>query len=99
MRRIIKAVAFAFAAAAAGSLPAFAQTAASSAAAQAASTAGSEARIVPVEGSQDGDETLEGFEGIACAYLYSEGVVPVGPVFGDAEKDTVARAVVGADCR
>ena len=68
-------------------------------AAQAASTAGSEARIVPAEGSPDGDLTLEGFEGIACAYLYSEEAVPVGPVLGDAEKDTLARTVVGTDCR
>ncbi len=97
MNRIIIAVAFAFAVA--GFPPAFAQTAASPAAAQAASTAGAEARIVPVEGSEDGDETLEGFEGIACAYLLSEEVVPVGPLFGDAEKDTLARTVVGTDCR
>ncbi len=98
MNRIIIAVAFAFAVAAAGFSPAFAQTVASPAPSQTASAAGSEARIVPVEGSQDGDLTLEGFEGIACAYLLSEEVVPVGPVFGDPEKDTVARTVVGTDC-
>ncbi len=99
MNRIIIAVAFAFAVAAAGFSPALAQTAASAAAPQAAPATGSEARNVPVEGSQDGDETLEGFEGIACAYLLSEEVVAVGPVFGDAEKDTLARTVVGTDCR
>ena len=99
MNRIIKAVAFAFAVAAAGFAPVLAQTAAAPAAPQTVSTAGAEARIVPVEGSQDGDETLEGFEGIACAYLLSEEVVPVGPVLGDAEKDTLARTVVGTDCR
>ena len=43
--------------------------------------------------------TLEGFEGIACAHLYSEEVISVGPVLGDPEKDTVARTVVGTDCR
>ncbi len=99
MNRIIIAVAFAFAVAAAGFSPASAQTAAPAAAPQAASATGSEARNVPVEGSQDGDLTLEGFEGIACAYLLSEEVVAVGPVFGDAEKDTLARTVVGTDCR
>ena len=99
MNRIIIAVAFAFAVAAAGFSPALAQTAAPAAAPQAAPATGSEARNVPVEGSQDGDETLEGFEGIACAYLLSQEVVPVGPVFGDAEKDTLARTVVGTDCR
>ena len=98
MNRIIIAVAFAFAVAATGFAPVLAQTAAP-APFQTASTAGSEARIVPVESSQDGDETLEGFEGIACAYLLSQEVVPVGPVFGDAEKDTLARTVVGTDCR
>ena len=97
MNRIIKAVAFAVAAA--GFAPVLAQAAAPPAPSQTASTAGSEARIVPVEGSQDGDETLEGFGGIACAYLLSQEVVPVGPVFGDAEKDTLARTVVGTDCR
>ncbi len=99
MNRIIIAVAFAFAVAAAGFSPASAQTAAPAAAPQAAPATGSEARNVPVEGSQDGDLTLEGFEGIACAYLLSEEVVAVGPVFGDAEKDTLARTVVGTDCR
>ncbi len=79
---------------------AVAQTAASAAVPpQVASTTGSEARIAPVAGSQDGDLTLEGFEGIAGAYLYSEEVVPVGPVLADAEKDTLARTVVGTDCR
>src|SRR3712207_8174143 len=52
--------AFAFAVAAAGFAPVLAQTAAAPAAPQTVSTAGAEARIVPVEGSQDGDETLEG---------------------------------------
>ncbi len=99
MNRIIIAVAFAFAVAAAGFSPASAQTAAPAAAPQAAPATGSEARNVPVEGSQDGDLTLEGFEGIACAYLLSEEAVAVGPVFGDAEKDTLARTVVGTDCR
>ncbi len=94
----IAAVVFAFAFAATFA-PALAQTAGSAAPSQTASTAGSEARIVPVEGSQDGDLTLEGFEGIACAYVLTEEVVPVGPVFGDPEKDTVARTVVGTDCR
>ncbi len=99
MNRIIKAVAFAFAVAVAGFPPAVAQTATAPAPSQAASAAGSEGRIVPVEGSLDGDLTLEGFEGIACAYLLSEEVVPVGPVLGDGEKDTLARTVVGTDCR
>ncbi len=94
----IAAVVFSFAFAATFA-PALAQTAGSAAAPQAASAAGADGRTVPVEGSQDGDLTLEGFEGIACAYLLSEEVVPVGPVFGDPEKDTVARTVVGTDCR
>ena len=95
----ITAVVFSFAIAAASFSPASAQTAASAAPSQAVSAAGSEARIAPVEDSLDGDLTLEGFEGIACAYLLSEEVVPVGPVLGDAEKDTLARTVVRTDCR
>ncbi|MBD0274251.1 MAG: hypothetical protein ICV73_20255 [Acetobacteraceae bacterium] len=55
-------------------------------------------RIVPAA-TEDGDMTLEGFEGIACAPLYSQEVVPVGPRLGDDEKDTVAHTVVGTDCR
>ncbi len=98
MNKIVIAVAFAFAAAA-GFSPAFAQTAPAPGPSLVAATTGSETRIVPVEGSQNGDMTLEGFEGIACAYVYSEEIVPVGPVFGDAEKDTLARTVVGTDCR
>ena len=96
----IAVVAFTFAAGAfAASLsPALAQTAAP-APSQAVSTNESQAKIVPIKGSQDGDMTLEGFEGIACAHLYSEEVISVGPVLGDPEKDTVARTVVGTDCR
>ena len=99
MKKVARAVTFSLAAAALGFSPIFAQTPASPAPPQAASAAGAGAKIVPVEGSLDGDLTLEGFEGIACAYLYSEEVVSVGPVFGDAEKDTLARTVVGTDCR
>jgi hypothetical protein len=91
----IAAVAFTFAAAA---FAAEAQTTIP-APLQAVSTTGSQARIVPIDGSQDGDMTLEGFEGVACEYLYSEELVSVGPIFGDDEKDTVARTVVGTDCR
>jgi hypothetical protein len=78
--------------------PAFAQTAAAPMPPQAVSSAGSAAKVVPAA-TEDGDMTLEGFEGIACAPLYSQEVVPVGPVSGDAEKDTVAHTVVGTDCR
>ena len=78
--------------------PAFGQTAAAPTPRQAVSSAGSEARIVPAA-TEDGDMTLEGFEGIACAPLYSQEVVPVEPRLGDDEKDTVAHTVVGTDCR
>jgi hypothetical protein len=93
-----KIVAFALPFAMAAQFPAFAQTAAAPTPRQAASSAGSEARIVPAA-TEDGDMTLEGFEGIACAPLYSQEVVPVGPRLGDDEKDTVAHTVVGTDCR
>ena len=93
-----KIVAFALPFAIAALSPAFAQRAAAPTPPQAVSSAGSEAKIVPAA-TEDGDMTLEGFEGIACASLYSQEVVPVGPVFGDAEKDTVAHTVVGTDCR
>ncbi len=93
-----KIAAFALPFAIAALSPAFAQTAAAPLPPQAVSFAGSEAKIVPAA-TEDGDMTIEGFEGIACAPLYSQEVVPVGPVFGDDEKDTVAHTVVGTDCR
>ena len=93
-----KIVAFALPFAMAAQFPAFAQTAAAPTTRKAASSAGSEARIVPAA-TEDGDMTIEGFEGIACAPLYSQEVVPVGPIFGDDEKDSVAHTVVGTDCR
>jgi len=99
----IAAAAFSFAAAfaaAAGFAPAAAQTAAAAAVPpQAASTTGSEARIAPVAGSPDADVGIEGFAAGSCVSIYSAEVSPVGPVFGDDEKDTVARTVVGTDCR
>ena len=97
----IAAVAFSFAIAgfaAAIAQPASAQSAAAAASSAQSATPASQPRIVPAA-TEDGDMTLEGFEGIACAPLYSQEIVPVGPVFGDAEKDTVARTVVGTDCR
>ena len=101
MNKII-AAAFSFAAAfaAAGLSPISAQTAASAAVpSQGAATTGSEARIGPVAGSPDADVGIEGFAAGSCASIYSAEVSPVGPVFGDDEKDTVARTVVGTDCR
>ncbi len=95
----IAAVAFSFAFAAAGFAPTLAQTAASPAAAQAASAAGTEARIAPVAGSPDADVGIEGYAAGSCVSIYSAEVSPVGPVLGDAEKDTLARTVVGTDCR
>jgi len=102
MNTIIKAAAFSFAAAIAGFVPASAQTAASAAAPlQAASAAsGSDAAIAPAEGSTERDVGIEGYAaGAGCGAVYSQEASPVGPVFGDAEKDTVARTVVGTDCR
>ena len=101
MNKIAAAAAFSFAAfAAAGFAPAAAQTAASAAVPpQAASATGSEARIGPVAGSPDADVGLEGFAAGSCVSVYSAEVSPVGPVLGDAEKDTLARTVVGTDCR
>ncbi len=97
----IAAAAFSFAAAfaAAGFAPAAAQTAASAAVpSQAASSTGSEARIGPVAGSPDAVD-VEGYTAASCVSIYSADVASVGPVLGDAEKDTVARTVVGTDCR
>ena len=94
-----KIVAFALPFAIAAVSPAFAQTAAAPMPPQAVSSAGSEARIVPVEGSQDGDVGLEGYAAVDCSPVYSGNVSSVGPVFGDDEKDTVAHTVVGTDCR
>ncbi|MBD0272984.1 MAG: hypothetical protein ICV73_13795 [Acetobacteraceae bacterium] len=101
MNTIIKAAAFSFAAAFAGFVPASAQTAASAAPPQAASAAsGSDAAIAPAEGATERDVGIEGYAaGAGCGAVYSQEASPVGPVFGDPEKDTVARTVVGTDCR
>ncbi len=66
---------------------------------QAASSTGSEARIGPVAGSPDADVGIEGYTAGSCVSIYSADVASVGPVLGDDEKDTVARTVVGTDCR
>ena len=95
----IVAVAFSFAVAAAGFAPALAQTTSAPEPSLAASTTGSEARIAPVAGSPDADVGLEGYAAGSCVSIYSADVSSVGPVFGDAEKDTLARTVVGTDCR
>ena len=94
-----KIVAVAFLSATAGFSPASAQTAPAPGPSLAAATTGSEARIAPVAGSPDADVGIEGFAAGSCASVYSAEVSPVGPVFGDDEKDTVARTVVGTDCR
>ncbi len=94
----IVAVAFSFAAAA-GLSPASAQTAPAPEPSLAASATGSEARIAPVAGSPDADVGLEGYTAGSCVSVYSADVSSVGPVFGDDEKDTLARTVVGTDCR
>jgi hypothetical protein len=92
-----KIVAVVFSFAAAGFSPVFAQTATSTEPLRLVST--TEAKLVPVAGSQDGDVGLEGYTANAgCSPIYSSDVSPVGTVFGDDEKDTVARAVVGTDC-
>ena len=96
MNKIV-AVALPFAMAALSS-PAFAQAAAPQMQ-QAASFAGSEAKIAAVEGSQDGDVGIGGYAATACSPVYSDDVSSVVPASGDDEKDTVARTVVGTDCR
>ncbi len=97
----IAAAAFSFAAAfaaASAPAPASAQTAAT--APQAASAAGSEAAIAPAAAtdSPDADVGIAGFAAGSCDSVYSAEASQVGPVFGDPEKDTVARTVVGTDC-
>ncbi len=95
-----KIVTVAFASAvAAGFAPAFAQTAPVPGPSLAAADTGSEAGIAPVAGSPDADVGLEGYAAGSCVSIYSADVSSVGPVFGDAEKDTLARTVVGTDCR
>ena len=99
----ITAAAFSFAAAfaaAAGFSPASAQTAQAAEPSPVVSAAtGSEARIAPVAGSPDADVGIAGFSAGSCDSVYSAEASQVGPVFGDPEKDTVARTVVGTDCR
>ena len=50
-------------------------------------------------GSPDADVGIAGFAAGSCDSVYSAEVSQVGPVFGDPEKDTLARIVVGTDCR
>jgi hypothetical protein len=95
-----KIVTVAFASAvAAGFAPAFAQTAPVPGPSLAAADTGSEAGIAPVAGSPDADVGLEGYTAGSCVSVYSADVSSVGPVFGDDGKDTLARTVVGTDCR
>ncbi len=98
MNKII-AVAFA-SAVATGFSTAFAQTAPAPGPSLAATATGSETGIAPVAGSPDADVGIAGYTGGgACLPIYSAHPTQVGPVTGETEKDTVARTVVGTDCR
>lgn len=56
--------------------------------------------LVPVSSSLDNDMTIQGYTGSSpCRPVFAEKAEPVGPVSGDAEKDSVGLAFIGTDCR
>ena len=66
----------------------------------AATRAGSTAAPAPVSGPAERDVSIQGYAPQPpCREIFSQELVRVGPATGDAEKDSLGRAVIGFDCR